>query len=87
MRLGYVANWLTGWMAFDRDVLDALGLKPDEKIAGFIHIGKAERPTDDRPRPRAQRDRDALLIYAALRRTIAEFSEQRIDLGRRTRGR
>jgi nitroreductase len=49
--LGYVANWLTGWMAFDRDVLDALGLTPDEKIAGFIHIGKAERPTDDRPRP------------------------------------
>jgi nitroreductase len=49
--LGYVANWLTGWMAFDRDVLDALGLTADEKIAGFIHIGKAERPTDDRPRP------------------------------------
>jgi nitroreductase len=49
--LGYVANWLTGWMAFDRDVLDALGLKADEKVAGFIHIGRAERPTDDRPRP------------------------------------
>ncbi|MDO8979904.1 MAG: nitroreductase [Afipia sp.] len=49
--LGYVANWLTGWMAFDRDVLTALGLSPDEKLAGFIHIGKAERPIDDRPRP------------------------------------
>ena len=49
--LGYVANWLTGWMAFDRDVLNALGLNEDEKIAGFIHIGKSERPTDDRPRP------------------------------------
>jgi nitroreductase len=49
--LGYVANWLTGWMAFDRDVLDALGLTAEEKIAGFIHIGKAERPVDDRPRP------------------------------------
>ncbi|HEX7790679.1 MAG TPA: nitroreductase [Afipia sp.] len=49
--LGYVANWLTGWLAFDRDVLNALGLQPDEKIAAFIHIGKAERPTDDRPRP------------------------------------
>ena len=49
--LGYVANWLTGWMAFDRDVLTALGLSPDEKLAGFIHIGRAERPTDDRPRP------------------------------------
>src|SRR3954454_6194886 len=25
--LGYGANWLTGWFAFDRDVLDDLGLK------------------------------------------------------------
>lgn len=49
--LGYVANWLTGWMAFDRDVLNALGLTADEKIAGFIYIGKAERPIEDRPRP------------------------------------
>jgi nitroreductase len=49
--LGYVANWLTGWMAFDRDVLNALGLQPNEKIAGFIHIGKSERPMEDRPRP------------------------------------
>ena len=49
--LGYVANWLTGWIAFDRDVLDALGLKPDEKIAGFIHIGKSAKPAEDRPRP------------------------------------
>jgi nitroreductase len=49
--LGYVANWLTGWMAFDRDVLNALGLGPEEKIAGFIHIGKAAQPIVDRPRP------------------------------------
>ncbi len=49
--LGYVANWLTGWMAFDRDVLEALGLKPDEKIAGFVHIGKSDKPPEDRPRP------------------------------------
>ncbi|CAN5421536.1 nitroreductase [soil metagenome] len=49
--LGYGAAWLTGWMAFDRDVLEGLGLKPDEKIAGFIHIGTALNPSDDRPRP------------------------------------
>lgn len=49
--LGYGASWLTGWPAFDRRVLDALGLAPTERIAGFIHIGTAkERPTD-RPRP------------------------------------
>src|SRR5215831_1768937 len=49
--LGYVAAWLTGWFAFDRDVLDGLGLKPDERLAGFIHIGTPSKPAEDRPRP------------------------------------
>ena len=49
--LGYGACWLTGWFAFDRDVLDGLGLKADEKLAGFIHIGTPSRPSEDRPRP------------------------------------
>ena len=49
--LGYGANWLTGWFAFDRDVLDGLGLKPDERLAGFIHIGTPSKPSEDRPRP------------------------------------
>ena len=49
--LGYGANWLTGWFAFDRDVLDGLGLKPDEKLAGFIHIGTPSKAAEDRPRP------------------------------------
>ena len=49
--LGYGANWLTGWFAFDRDVLDGLGLKPHEKLAGFIHIGTRPGPIEDRPRP------------------------------------
>jgi len=49
--LGYGACWLTGWFAFDRDVLDGLGLKADEKLAAFIHIGTPSRPSQDRPRP------------------------------------
>lgn len=49
--LGYSASWLTGWFAFDRDVLAGLGLKPDEKLAGFIHIGTARLAVEDRPRP------------------------------------
>src|SRR5947208_12325653 len=49
--LGYGASWLTGWFSFDRDVLDQLGLKADEKLAGFIHIGTPARPAEDRPRP------------------------------------
>ncbi len=49
--LGYGACWLTGWFAFDRDVLDGLGLKPDERLAGFVHIGTPSKPSEDRPRP------------------------------------
>ena len=49
--LGYGANWLTGWFAFDRDVLGRLGLKADEKLAGFIHIGTTPKASEDRPRP------------------------------------
>src|SRR5216684_2565571 len=49
--LGYGACWLTGWFAFDRDVLDGLGLKADEKLAGFIHIGTPSKTIEDRPRP------------------------------------
>jgi nitroreductase len=49
--LGFAASWLTEWYAYDRRVLDALGLAPNEKIAGFVHIGRAAKPTEDRPRP------------------------------------
>src|SRR5207342_296522 len=49
--LGYVASWLTGWVAFDRTALDALGLAADEKMAGFVHIGRSTRPSEDRDRP------------------------------------
>ena len=49
--LGYGVNWLTGWFAYDRDILDGLGLKPDERFAGFIHIGTPTKPNKDRPRP------------------------------------
>ena len=49
--LGFAASWLTEWYSYDRRVLDALGVKPDEKIAGFVHIGRPDKPTEDRPRP------------------------------------
>jgi nitroreductase len=48
---GYGANWITGWYAYDRSVLDGFGLAPHERIAGFIHIGTPSGPAIDRPRP------------------------------------
>jgi nitroreductase len=49
--LGYGANWITGWYAYDRGVLDSLGLASHERVAGFIHIGTPSGPAADRPRP------------------------------------
>jgi nitroreductase len=49
--LGFAASWLTEWYAYDRRVLDALGVRPEERIAGFVHIGRAAKPVEDRARP------------------------------------
>jgi nitroreductase len=52
---GFGAQWLTGWPAYDDAILRLLGLGPDERIAGFIHVGtpKIEAPERDRPDPAA----------------------------------
>ncbi|WP_210484517.1 nitroreductase family protein [Microvirga antarctica] len=49
--MGFGAIWLSGWAAFDRRVLDGLGLQPQERIAGYIHIGTPLETPTDRPRP------------------------------------
>lgn len=48
---GYVSNWLSEWFAFDDRAHDLLGIAPDEKVAGFIHIGSTTFPITERPRP------------------------------------
>lgn len=48
--MGFVAGWITGWPAFNDDVRDAFG-NADERIAGFIYIGTAGKPLEERPRP------------------------------------
>jgi nitroreductase len=50
--LGYAASWITEWYAYDRRVLDALGLAPNERMAGFVHIGRPAKPPEDRDRPK-----------------------------------
>ncbi len=48
---GYIANWLTGWAAFDEKVLALLGGTAPERIAGFFFIGSQSKPLEERPRP------------------------------------
>lgn len=49
--LGYSAQWLTGWAAYDAEVAARLGLSAQEKVLGFIHIGSANEPAPERARP------------------------------------
>lgn len=49
---GLGAVWLTGFAAYDPVFLqEGLGLAPDERIAGFVHIGQSPGAPPDRPRP------------------------------------
>jgi nitroreductase len=49
--MGFATSWLTEWYAYDRRVLDALGLGAGERIAGFVHIGRPVKPPEERDRP------------------------------------
>ncbi|WP_026362939.1 nitroreductase [Methylopila sp. M107] len=49
--LGYGAQWLTGWTAYDEKARELLRIEPQERVAGFIHIGTPTERWSDRPRP------------------------------------
>lgn len=49
--LGFGAQWLTGWAAYDTVVKAALGVSGDERIVGFIHVGSASEAAPERLRP------------------------------------
>jgi len=52
--MGFGAIWLTGWLAYDAQVKQWMGLDGHEAVAGFIHIGtpRLQAPERDRPDPR-----------------------------------
>jgi len=49
--LGFGAQILTGWAAYDRGVAALLGLAENERIVAFVHIGTAREPAPERVRP------------------------------------
>ena len=49
--LGFVGNWLTEWYAYHPAVKQKMGLKPGERVAGFLYIGTAKDELEGRPRP------------------------------------
>lgn len=49
--LGYAAQWLTEWPAYDRAVTAGIGVRPEDDILGFIYIGTAVGSPKERARP------------------------------------
>jgi len=49
--MGFVANWITEWCAYHPKVLEKIGVRPTERIAGYIYIGQSAAQLEDRPRP------------------------------------
>ncbi len=49
--LGFAAQWLTGWAAYDSKAAAQFGLAQNERIVGFVHIGTAQEPASERSRP------------------------------------
>jgi len=58
---GFGAQWLTGFAAYDREVLAAVGVAENESLLGYIHIGTRMETAPERERP----DPAALLTVAA----------------------
>ena len=58
--MGFGAQWLTGWPAYDAAVATRLGLGENEHVLGFIHLGTAREAAPERERP------DALALLSEL---------------------
>jgi nitroreductase len=48
--MGFGANWITDWYAYDEAARRALGLQRHEKVAGFVYIGSASEEPLERVR-------------------------------------
>jgi len=49
--MGFAGGWVTGWAAYSREVLAALGGREGERIAGFVFLGTPGAPLEERLRP------------------------------------
>ena len=50
--LGYAAQWLTEWYAYNDKMLEFLGGKKDfDRISGFIYVGHKTEEPKERRRP------------------------------------
>jgi nitroreductase len=49
--MGFAGGWVTGWAAYSEEVRRGLGLREQERIAGFLFLGTPAVPLEERARP------------------------------------
>jgi len=49
--MGFAASWITDWYAFDPEATAMLGVRPGERMAGYVHIGSSTETPLERVRP------------------------------------
>ncbi|MDO9335147.1 MAG: nitroreductase [Caulobacter sp.] len=49
--LGYGANWITDWYAYDPEAKALLGLSAGEQVAGYVFLGTPSEASAERVRP------------------------------------
>ena len=49
--MGFAGGWVTGWAAYSPEVRRGLGLREQERIAGFLFLGTPAVPLEERARP------------------------------------
>jgi nitroreductase len=51
LAMGFGANWITDWYAYDEETPRVLGLGPGERVAGYVMVGTASEAPLERERP------------------------------------
>ncbi len=49
--MGFAAQWLTEWYAFDEEIAKVLGLGEQERMAGFVYVASRAAEPTERARP------------------------------------
>ena len=49
--MGFAGGWVTGWAAYSEEVLESLGGRAPERVAGFIFLGTPAAELEERLRP------------------------------------
>ena len=57
--MGFGANWITDWYAYDAEATALLGVRDGERVTGFMHFGTPPEAPLERARP----DVPALVSY------------------------